>query len=76
VSNTDITTCTSGRLMAERPETTSRKTITLPDQLWDQVDEYRHNQRISSEAEAFRRLVRLGLDAAPRSRPPPRKRKA
>jgi metal-responsive CopG/Arc/MetJ family transcriptional regulator len=45
------------------PEQASRKSVTLPDSLWDEIADYRHNQRISSEAEALRRIIRAGLDA-------------
>jgi metal-responsive CopG/Arc/MetJ family transcriptional regulator len=58
--------------MAERPEKTSRKTVTLPDRLWDAIDEYRHAERIRTEVEAIRQLVQAGLEA--KKRRPPRKR--
>ena len=54
--------------MLERPEPTSRKSLTLPDRLWNAVRDYRFDQRIETEAEAFRRLLQLGLDAAGRGR--------
>lgn len=45
------------------PEPVTRKSIALPDTLWDAVSDYRHGQHIPSEAEAVRRLVQAGLDA-------------
>ena len=60
--------------MGKTPEATSRKIITAPDRLWAAVDEYRFRERIRTEAEAIRRLLQLGLDAAAgRSAQPPRK---
>lgn len=44
-------------------EPQTRKTIILPDSLWEEVSEYRHSQRIGSEMEALRRLIRAGLKA-------------
>jgi metal-responsive CopG/Arc/MetJ family transcriptional regulator len=58
--------------MAERPENTSRKSVTLPDRLWDAIDEYRHAERIKTEVEAIRQLVEAGLVA--KKRRTPRKR--
>jgi len=44
-------------------EPQTRKTLILPDSLWEEVAEYRHTRRIGSEMEALRRLVRAGLKA-------------
>ena len=51
------------------PEPTSRKTITLPDRLWQQIAEYRFSRHISSETAAIRRLIQAGLEAENRSAP-------
>lgn len=52
-------------------EPQTRKTLILPDSLWEEVSEYRHNRRIGSEMEALRRLIRAGLkaEAEPGRRP-------
>lgn len=50
----------------EPPEPTSRKTVTLPDRLWDAIDEFRHAERIRTEVAAVRQLLELGLEAAGR----------
>jgi len=52
--------------MAEKksgPEPNTRKSVTLPDSLWEAVREYRFAARIASEAEAVRRLLLAGLRA-------------
>jgi hypothetical protein len=45
---------------------TSRKSITLPDDLWKAVAEYRFENRIASEAEAVRGLLSLALSLSDR----------
>jgi hypothetical protein len=51
--------------MAVNPETTARKLISLPHALVKDVQDYRYDNRLPSEAVAFRRLIRLGLGAEP-----------
>lgn len=41
-----------------------RKSITLPQSLWAEIEDYRFPNRIPSDAEAIRRLLRVGLDGA------------
>lgn len=41
----------------------SRKSVTLPDSMWDAIAEYRFDQRIATEAEAIRQLIQAGLDS-------------
>jgi hypothetical protein len=41
-----------------------RKTISLPSDTWQQVEDYRFGYRIKRETEAIRRLIELGLKAA------------
>ncbi len=36
----------------------------MPDELVQRIQDYRFENRIASEAEAIRRLIELGLDAA------------
>jgi metal-responsive CopG/Arc/MetJ family transcriptional regulator len=43
-----------------------RKSVTLPESLWQEVLEFRHGERISTEAEALRRLIQEGLRAEAR----------
>jgi hypothetical protein len=49
-----------------RPKTiepaSTRKSVTLPDTLWAELRDYRFNQRVVSDAETLRRIVRAGLD--------------
>jgi hypothetical protein len=41
-----------------------RKTISLPSDTWQQVEDYQFGHRIKRETEAIRRLIELGLKAA------------
>ncbi len=45
------------------PEPTSRKSVTLPDTLWEKIGQYRFYRRIPTEAEAIRQLIQAGLDS-------------
>ncbi|HYZ31936.1 MAG TPA: hypothetical protein VE684_06590, partial [Crenalkalicoccus sp.] len=45
------------------PEPNERKNVTLPRSLWAAVAAYRFAERIGTEAEAVRRLLRAGLRA-------------
>ena len=40
-----------------------RKSVTLPESLWQEVMDFRHGERIGTEAEAIRRLIQAGLRA-------------
>jgi hypothetical protein len=47
-----------------RPKTMqTRKIISVPAEMAEAIDEYRFGQRIPTESEAIRRLIRLGLEA-------------
>jgi hypothetical protein len=46
--------------------TPTRKNITLPDSLWQEIADYRFGECIGSEAEAVRRLIVAGLRAEKR----------
>lgn len=48
------------------PEPHSRKLFNLADPMWEEVARYRHHMRFSSEVEAVRRLLRVGLDVEQR----------
>lgn len=41
-----------------------RKMVTLPQDLWEKVTDFRFDNRINTESEAIRRLIELGLQAA------------
>ena len=41
-----------------------RKTVSLPTSVWKQIEDYQFGNRIKREAEAIRRLIELGLEAA------------
>ncbi len=45
------------------PHPLLRKTLSLPIDIWQEISEFRHAARISSETEAVRCLLRVGLDA-------------
>lgn len=38
--------------------------VTLPQDLWELVTDYRFDNRINTESEAIRRLIELGLERA------------
>lgn len=44
-------------------EPLARKSISLPESLWKEVEDFRFAERIGSEAEALRRLIQSGLRA-------------
>ena len=50
--------------MAKDKPMTARKIVSLPEDLARQIEDFRFDNRISSEAEAIRRLIELGLSAA------------
>jgi hypothetical protein len=41
----------------------TRKAISLPSEVWDEIAEFRFTERIPSEAEALRRLIEIALKA-------------
>ena len=49
--------------MSETPSAPVRKSVSLPAELWSQIDGYRFGNRITTEAEAIRRLIEAGLRA-------------
>lgn len=50
--------------MAVNPETTVRKIVSLPRELADMVAAYQAEANLPSESEAYRQLIRSGLDEA------------
>lgn len=58
--------CVSDNLtrMQDRDEPVVRKTISLPADLWRQVEDYQFERRVKRDAEAIRQLIALGLEAA------------
>ncbi|MBB3808765.1 hypothetical protein [Pseudochelatococcus contaminans] len=49
--------------MAINPETTVRKLVSLPKTMVQEIDDFRFQERIKTEAEAIRQLIALGLAA-------------
>lgn len=49
--------------MAINKKTTVQKLIAMPRPLAEQVNDYRYDNRLPSEAEAIRRLIQRGLEA-------------
>ena len=45
------------------PEPTTRKSVSLPDDIWDEITEFRLASRIATEAEAIRQIILAGLRA-------------
>jgi hypothetical protein len=43
------------------PEKSTRKSVTLPDDMWEEIAAYRFSERIGTEAEAVRRLLVIAL---------------
>ena len=54
--------------MSKEPEPVTRKTVTLPDDLWQLVADFRFSERIGTEAEALRRLIQSGIRAEAKGR--------
>ena len=50
------------------PVSSTRKSLTLPNALWDAINEYRFEQRIPSEVEAVRRILSEWLAEQPKKR--------
>ena len=52
-----------------KPDQMTRKSVTLPVRLWEEIATYRHANRINTEAEAIRRLLLAALNTPPPTRP-------
>jgi hypothetical protein len=50
--------------MPENDEPTIRETVSLPESVWRQIEDYQFGNRIKRETEAIRRLIEAGLAAA------------
>lgn len=48
--------------MPINPETTVRKNVAMPNELWERVRTWRFQNEINTESEAIRRLVEAGLE--------------
>lgn len=48
--------------MAVNPETTVRKLVSLPKEVAKEIEDYRFENRIKTESEAIRQLIKLGLE--------------
>lgn len=51
-------------------ETTIRKTISLPAELWKRIEDFQFKARVKKDTEAVRRLLEIGLDAYERDQGP------
>lgn len=49
--------------MAVNPETTVRKLVSLPKEVAKEIEDYRFENRIKTESEAIRQLIKIGLEA-------------
>ena len=58
----------AGMKTSPDPIPSTRKTLALPDTLWDAINEYRFEQRIPSEVEAVRRILSEWLAEQPKKR--------
>lgn len=47
--------------MSDPPDSSTRKSITLPDTMWSDISSFRSQERIATEAEAIRRLLQAAL---------------
>ena len=56
--------------MAKPTEPVIRKSVSLPESMWKQIDDFQFEHRVKRDAEAVRRLLELGLEAA--KKPPVR----
>jgi hypothetical protein len=50
--------------MAEPDDPIIRKTVSLSASLWQRIEDYQFRNRVKRDAEAVRRLLELGLQAA------------
>ena len=50
--------------MAESDDPIIRKTVSLTASFWRRIDDYQFQHRVKRDAEAIRRLLELGLEAA------------
>jgi metal-responsive CopG/Arc/MetJ family transcriptional regulator len=53
------------------PEPVTRKSVSLPDDIWEEITSWRLARRISTEAEAIRQIILAGLAAEKRKVPRP-----
>ncbi len=50
--------------MADPASTPTRKSVSLPAELWKKIEDFRFGNRVPTESEAIRRLIEAGLVAA------------
>jgi hypothetical protein len=60
--------CCYGVDMSKKPvpDPSTRKSVSLPDDIWEEITAWRLARRISAEAEAIRQLILAGLAAEKR----------
>jgi hypothetical protein len=56
--------------MPVNPDTTVRKNVAMPKELWEQVRTWRFRNEINTESEAIRRLVEAGLRSVGKAKKP------
>jgi hypothetical protein len=61
--------------MADEADPIIRKTVSLPADMWRQIEDYQFEHRIKKDSVVIRYLLELGLDAAKRSVAKPKGRK-
>ena len=62
--------------MAVNPNKYVRKIVSIPRDLWEQIEDYRFKHRFKTESEAMRTLLAKGLESAGATKPkrkPPKK---
>ena len=48
--------------MTKEPLGLTRKTVSIPVSMWEEISDYRFANRITKEAEAIRRLLEVALE--------------
>jgi hypothetical protein len=56
--------------MPINPETTVRKNVALPKELWEKIRSWRFKNEINTESGAIRRLIEVGLENVPKREKP------
>lgn len=56
--------------MPKAPTLTVKKLIAISPEMAQAIEDFRFRERIKTEAEAIRRLIEIGLSAAPTEAPP------
>jgi hypothetical protein len=65
-----------GMVEAADTDPVIRKTVSLPTSVWRRIEDFQFENRVKRDAEAIRRLIELGLEAAKKKQLPKGKRSA